>query len=130
MIILIIRSENPEAEIGLYHDGKELVYLKWRAHRMLAETINKKIDELLARESKTLKNIEGIVAYKGPGSFTGLRIGLSVANALAYGLKVPIVGATGEFWIQEGAGYLLSKKNEKMVMPEYGADVHIIPPRK
>ncbi len=48
------------------------------------------------------EGIEGIVCYEGPGSFTGLRIGLSFGNALAYTRGIPIVGARDSSWIEKG----------------------------
>src|SRR5688500_13935494 len=108
MIILTIRTDKEEAELGLYDDSKELAYVCWPAHRQLAETIHKKLEQLLNPDKKlldlssnfngagkftrknfdknfggssySLSDIGGIVAYKGPGSFTGLRVGLSTAN--------------------------------------------------
>ena len=74
MIILTIRTDNPEAEIGLYENEKQLAYKTWQAHRSLAETIHIKIKELLNEANKSLDDIEGIACFKGPGSFTGLRI--------------------------------------------------------
>src|SRR4051812_8427843 len=96
MLILTVRTDKPEAELGLYSDSKKLTYLTWTAHRELAETIHLKIEELLAKSTKELnglQGIEGIVVYKGPGSFTGLRIGFGVVNALAYSLEIPVVAS-------------------------------------
>jgi tRNA threonylcarbamoyladenosine biosynthesis protein TsaB len=128
MLILTIRTDKPEAEIGLYDDDRKLAYETWPAHRQLAETLHSKIMELLQSQDKSLDDIQAVVAYKGPGSFTGLRIGLSVANALASSLKLPITGSTGEGWIKAGRPQL--NKPGQLVMPEYGAPVHITQPKK
>lgn len=130
MLILTIRTDNPEAELGLFDGEIQLGYLTWHAHRELSDTIHKKLDELLSAHGKRLENLEGIVAFQGPGSFTGLRIGLSVANALAYGLGVPIVATTGEQWTAGGIRALQSGKNEHLAMPEYGAEANITKQKK
>jgi len=129
MVILTIRTDKPEAEIGLYDDQKQLAYEVWQAHRQLAETLHAKIEELLKSQGKELKDLQGIVAFKGPGSFTGLRIGLTVANALSYSLGVPVVASAGA-WIEEGIEALLVGKGQKTAVPDYGGDAHITPPRK
>ena len=54
MLILTLRTDKPEAELGLYKNTHCLSYLNWQAHRKLAETIHKKIQELLAAENITL----------------------------------------------------------------------------
>jgi tRNA threonylcarbamoyladenosine biosynthesis protein TsaB len=129
MIILTIRTDKPESEIGLYDSETQLAYETWEAHRQLAETIHNKIQALLESKSKKLKDIQGIVVYIGPGSFTGLRIGISVANALAYSLAVPIIGVTGS-WIEDGIARIKAGENDKTVVPEYGAPVHVTTPKK
>ena len=79
-------------------------------------------------------DLEGIIAWQGPGSFTGLRIGLASANALAYGLGRPIVGTTGDGWITSGVLALKAGEYnaEKLaaVFPEYGAEANITKPKK
>jgi len=125
MLILTIRTDKLEAEIGLFENEKQLAYVAWPAHRELSATIHKKLDELLKSQGKKLENLQGIVCFKGPGSFTGLRIGLTVGNALAYGLQIPVVGASGEDWRQAGIKKLQNGDNEKITLPEYGADAHI-----
>lgn len=129
MIILTIRTDKPEAELGIYEDTTQLAYEIWEAHRQLAETIHQKIANLLQSQKLNLKDIEGIVVYQGPGSFTGLRIGISVANALAYGLGVPIVGNENN-WIEQCVKRLLNNETDKVALPHYGAPVHITEQRK
>lgn len=129
MIILTIRTDRPEAEVGLYDDRAQLVYEVWQAHRALAETLHAKIQQIVQSQQKQLSDIEGIVVYKGPGSFTGLRIGMTVANTLAYSLQVPIVANTNR-WIEDGIERLLAGENESVALPEYGAPVHITTPKK
>ena len=130
MLILTIRTDKPIAEIGLYDGGEQMAYRKWQAHRELSITIHQKIQELLKSQNKDWKNITGIICFKGPGSFTGLRIGLSVANALAYSLGIPIVSLGEKNWIEKGIQQLSSGKNEKIALPKYGAPVRTTKPKK
>ncbi len=129
MLILTIRSDKPEAEVGLYEDDKQLVYETWQAHRELSSTIHQQIAKLLQSRNKNWNNIEGIVCYKGPGSFTGLRIGLTVGNALAYCYEIPIV-ATENDWIEMGVRRLLSNDPDPLAIPEYGGEAFVTQPRK
>jgi len=129
MLIITIRTDKPDAEIGLYEDNQQLAYETWTAHRQLAETIHLKLKELLETNSKIINDIEGIVAFVGPGSFTGLRIGLTVANTLAYALNIPIAGGQEPNWLETGIETLINKPSREVVMPEYGAAPHISIPK-
>jgi tRNA threonylcarbamoyladenosine biosynthesis protein TsaB len=129
MIILTLRTDKPDSELGLYEDTMQLAYFTWPAHRILAETIHAKMQELLKVQSKQLADINGFVVYKGPGSFTGLRIGVSVANTLADAKQLPIVSETGENWLKQGIDRLQAGENERLVRPLYGAEPHITKPK-
>ena len=130
MIVLTIRTDRPEAEIGLYDGSSQLAYETWHAHRQLAETLHTKIESLLKTQHKSWQDLEGIVCFQGPGSFTGLRIGLTVGNALAYSSSVPIVAAQGPEWLEAGTGRLLKGENDAQVQPFYGAEAHITSQKK
>ena len=130
MKILVIRTDKPEAEIGLYQDDKRLAYKKWPADRRLSETTHIELQKILDESSISLKEVQGIVVFKGPGSFTGLRIGMSVANALAYGLKIPIVAKSGKNWISLGIKSLLAGGNDRIALPNYGAPAKTTLPRR
>ena len=150
MIFLTLRTDKPEAEVGMYKDGKQLAYESWQAHRELSETIHKKIEGILNHASKyltrknsdknfggssiSLEQVQGIIVYKGPGSFTGLRIGMSVANSLAYSLNIPIVAKSGQNWIELGAKILAAGNppagRERIALPEYGQAPKTTKPRK
>lgn len=125
MLIMTLRTDKPDAEIGLYNDSTRLAYEIWPAHRELADTLHKKLEAMLATQQKQWSDIKGIVAYRGPGSFTGLRIGLTVANTLSYSLKIPAIGETSEDWIEKGTERLNKGESDQLVVPEYGAPVHI-----
>lgn len=128
MLILALRTDKPESELELYRDGRQVAQIIWQAHRQLAETIHQKINELFQNEN--IENVDGYVFYKGPGSFTGLRIGASVMDVLAYSYDKPIVGTTGENWLLQGTNALNNGENHKVVSLEYGAPVHITQQRK
>lgn len=130
MFFLTIRTDKPEAELGLFDDDKKLEYITWQAHRELSATIHKKMAELLELQDKKLEDLQGVICFKGPGSFTGLRIGLTVGNALAYGLQIPIRAVAGEAWVQAGVAALKNGEADEIALPEYGADAHITQPKK
>lgn len=130
MLVLAIRADKPEAELYLLDKEVILESVKWLAHRELSNTIHKKTLEILNKLSKDIKDLEGLIVFQGPGSFTGLRIGAVVANTLAYALDIPVVGAVNEDWLAKGAKMLLAGRNDKIVLPRYGREANITTPRK
>lgn len=130
MLVLTLRTDKPQAEIGLYEDMDRVEYFEWEAHRRLAETIHTKIDDVLQAQGKGLADIEAILIYKGPGSFTGLRIGMSVANALAHSLGIPILSVGGDDWLGVGLKKLSAGISEEIALPTYGSPVNITQPKK
>ena len=128
-MILALRSDKPEAELYLFNDGKKIAEIKWEAHRELADTLLSKIKEILVNNNVADNEITGIIMHTGEGSFTGLRIGTTVANAMSYSLGVPIVEAEGENWINEGLGKITSSKPGNLVVPKYNAEPNISQPK-
>ena len=107
-------------------DGESSNNFDWEAGRALARGLLGFIQEKVG----DVKNISGIGIMRGPGSFTGLRIGMAVANTLADGLGVPIVGETGDSWRETALGRLLSGEDDQVILPFYGGDAHITKPKK
>ena len=78
-------------------DGTLLTERRWPAGYRHGEELLTRIDEMLAATAVSLAELGGIVVGTGPGAFTGLRVGLATAKALARGLDIPIAGvATSE----------------------------------
>lgn len=124
-MIILLDTSTPVCFLTVV-DGESRQDFEWQAGRTLARGLLKFLEE----KTGDLHNISGIGVMKGPGSFTGLRIGLTVANTLADSLSIPIAGATGEDWRETALKKLRAGENEKIVMPEYGAAAHITAPRK
>ncbi|HVI68932.1 MAG TPA: hypothetical protein VM581_00560 [Magnetospirillaceae bacterium] len=129
-MILTLRTDSPDPEIGLYDGELQLSYYTWHADRRLAKDMLRVIrDELYVQEADW-PDITGIVIFQGPGSFTGLRIGITVANAIAYGQDVPIIAAKGDDWLAKGLTRLRSGENDQLALPHYGSEAHITLPKK
>lgn len=129
MIILIVRTDNPMAEIGLFDSERRIEVESWQAHRQLSETIHTKIAELLKKQKLDWADIGGIVFYGGPGSFTGLRIGASVVNGLSSSLEIPLAQSSGKRWIEDGIVSLIDGKRQ-VAAPDYGAEPRVSKPVK
>lgn len=126
-MILAIKTDNPIAELYLYGDEDLQANDMWEAGNKLSLQLNEHIEALIQND---YSKITGIVVFQGPGSFTGLRIGITVANTLAYSLGVPAVGAMGNDWIKTGLKAFKSAKKNVYVMPEYGAEPNITKQKK
>ena len=82
-----------EAEVGLKTaTGGIVENKKFTAERKLSEKLLPEIDNLLKQNRTTIKDLIAIEINTGPGSFTGTRIGVATANALAFSLGIPING--------------------------------------
>ena len=87
MKLYIDTSNSEKIVVGL--DGKKF---ETPAKKGASQRLLPFITELLKKEGKKLEDIKEIEVNTGPGSFTGLRVGVSVANALGWGLEIPVNG--------------------------------------
>lgn len=131
-MILAIRTDQPTAELHLLSDEGDgvLEVFSWQAHRELSQTLLTQIEGLLTRHHADKRRLTGIVVYQGPGSFTGLRIGVTVANTVAYGLGLPIAAAQGDDWVEVAVKQLIKNQRHDIIIPEYGSEANITAPRK
>ena len=128
---LAIRTDSPQAELYI-HDGKKIIaQQKWQAHRELSATIHTQLGQLCRDAGCKIDELNGIIFYSGPGSFTGLRIGVSVANALGASFNAPVVAVTSDSWINTGI-MLLAKSPQlfEPVEPTYGGSINITESKK
>ncbi len=111
-------------------DGDRRQDYQWQADRNLARDMLAFIRDKLAEHAMTFNDITGIGVFRGPGSYTGLRIGMAVLNTIASDQSVPIVGSAVQDWQTECITRLESNENDAIILPEYGGDAHITKPRK
>ncbi len=99
--ILAIDSATSVLRVGLSLPSGEVYSAENRDRFRHAEFIFKLIDDILKKTDSKKSQLTGIVVSTGPGSFTGLRVGLASAKALALSLKLPLVGVSAFSGIAE-----------------------------
>lgn len=130
-MILALRTDSMTAFLAtLSPAGKILKSNEWEAGRQLSVQLPAAIDEILAQSNSSYTDLTGLIVYEGPGSFTGLRIGITIANTIAHEQNIPIIGTTGDDWIVDGVQKLKSAQPGSIVMPVYGGEANITKPRK
>jgi tRNA threonylcarbamoyladenosine biosynthesis protein TsaB len=129
-MILGLRTSDPTCQMFLLYDPKDLIQKDWLAERRLSKELLGELETFLVENNLSFEKLAGLAVFRGPGSYTGLRIGISVMNALAYGLKIPIIGETDDNWLTVSRERLLKNENDTIVIPEYGSLPHITNPKK
>lgn len=130
-MILALKTDSPIAEITLlFPGGQQKSHYVWEANRQLARDLLTKVADQLAENNVSLKDLTGLIVFAGPGSFTGLRIGITVANAIAYAQNIPIVAKLDDNWLIQGVEALAFGDNDKIALPVYGAGANITKPKK
>lgn len=131
MNILAIRTDSEEAYVGLYDEAaKEVTSRKWTAKRELSDTILDKIDDVLSDKKLVWSDLDGVVHFSGPGSFTGLRIGGVVASTIVSATNSGLASVGGEKWVEDGIERLKEEPANKMIELNYGGQANITKPRK
>jgi tRNA threonylcarbamoyladenosine biosynthesis protein TsaB len=130
-MILLLDTSTPVCRVSLV-DGEWRFDDEWQADRQLAKGLLGYLEATLNSHSKSWQDLTGIGVFRGPGSFTGLRIGITVANTLADTLGIPIVGTGSDLWQDEALSKLSSDNvaSDEIVLPLYGSDAHITKARK
>ncbi|MDU1910815.1 tRNA (adenosine(37)-N6)-threonylcarbamoyltransferase complex dimerization subunit type 1 TsaB [Fusobacterium sp.] len=113
MLVLAIDTATKIGSVALYDDkigiiGELNLYVKVNH----SNVIMKAIDSLFELSGYKIKDVDKIVVTIGPGSFTGIRIGVAIAKGLAYSLKKPIIGINELDVLAE-----LGEEREELIVP-------------
>ena len=93
--LILDTSDNKEITVGLIINGEKDIQVK-KITSNKTQIILPMIDEILKKHSLKPEDLSKIEINTGPGSFTGLRVGIAIANALSFVLKIPINGKSGK----------------------------------
>src|SRR5512139_2969112 len=91
---IAIDTSTDFASLAIVQDDQLIGEMTWRCGRNHTAQLLPSLSELLDRAGLDLKTATGIIVARGPGSYNGLRVGLSTAKALAFSLAVPLVGVS------------------------------------
>ncbi len=91
-LILTIETGTDICSVGIAKDGETISLRESDQGRDHARLVGLFADELLKQSGITPQELDAVAVSKGPGSYTGLRIGVSFAKGLCYGLNIPLIG--------------------------------------
>lgn len=94
MLMLAIDTATTWQSIAVVKNDLHIGEINFQSPFSHSVTLMNTIDYLLKTLALVVKNLDVIAVSIGPGSFTGLRIGIASAKSMAYSLKIPIVGIT------------------------------------
>lgn len=94
MRYLYIDTSSSYLYSGIVEDNKLIAEIKEEFGQSLSEVALPKIVSLFEKNNLTAKDIDKIIVVNGPGSFTGIRIGITIAKVYAWSLNIPITTIT------------------------------------
>ena len=92
MLTLAIDTASDMAGLALGEGDELLAEMTWRSHQNHSRQLLPTLEVLLQRCERTKSDLEALVVCVGPGSYAGMRVGVSTAKALAFGLELPVAG--------------------------------------
>lgn len=121
MTLLAIESSSTICGAGIFSNNHPPIMVEKKGNRIHAELLPVFIDDLLNDYNHSIKSFDGIAVSAGPGSFTGLRIGMSLAKGLAFAAEIPILPVnTAHSFISEGT----SEKNYSLAIYSHSGLVY------
>lgn len=98
MLVLAVETSGPKGSLGLGRFDKarlvESWFADWDKKAIHSEMATVKLAELMNKAGQGLDDLSHIIVNAGPGSFTGIRVGLNLARSLAYSLAKPVAAVT------------------------------------
>ena len=89
--ILQIDTSSAQAGVSLSHNGNGIILLTNDDHREHAAFVQPAIQEICKKTAIQLKDIAAVAVVNGPGSYTGIRVGLASAKGICYALDKPLI---------------------------------------
>lgn len=91
-LILLLETATSSCSVALTENGKIIAVKEANEQNIHASHITLFIEELMKSTGKKYSDLKAVAVSKGPGSYTGLRIGVSTAKGLCYALDIPLLG--------------------------------------
>ncbi|MFC1987736.1 tRNA (adenosine(37)-N6)-threonylcarbamoyltransferase complex dimerization subunit type 1 TsaB [Chloroflexota bacterium] len=91
---LAIDTSTDIASLALVQDNEMVAELTWRCGQNHTIQLLPNLSHLLKQTGLSLQSASCIIVAKGPGSYNGLRVGVSAAKGLAFSLGIPIIGVS------------------------------------
>ena len=125
-ILLFIDSSLRAPVVALFSEAKKIEQIELESDRVLSEELLVQLEKSLKRQGAATTDLRAIFVSPGPGSYTGLRVGITTANVLAFSLDIPILVATKENIEEKVTSFKINgNKFGCPVMPIYGQAPHI-----
>ena len=99
MMILSLDCANFSTSLALLKDNQILATFKSSSPYGESATLVSRIKELFKKSDQILAKLNAIVVTTGPGSFTGIRLGIAAARGLSYALKIPLYAVNSFSWV-------------------------------
>ena len=91
MICLALETATTNCSVALFNDEELIGYKEVDSGYSHAENLHVFIEELLQKHKIEFKDLDSVAVGSGPGSYTGLRIGLAAAKGLCFALNIPLI---------------------------------------
>ena len=93
-MVLSLDTFSENLGIAIFLEDKLIYHLSIYKFKPFSEVLVKKLDDIFKELSLNKREIKKVVINKGPGSYTGLRVGISIAKTISYSLNIPIYAYT------------------------------------
>ncbi|OFX16424.1 MAG: tRNA (adenosine(37)-N6)-threonylcarbamoyltransferase complex dimerization subunit type 1 TsaB [Bacteroidetes bacterium GWA2_31_9] len=90
-LILCIETATSVCSVSLSKGGEVIALREINEEKAHASQITVFVSEVLEKSGFSIKNLDAVAVSKGPGSYTGLRIGVSASKGICYGLEIPLI---------------------------------------
>ena len=121
MLILACDTSNSTCCAGLYDGGKELEYEISFENRTHSETFMPLVERVLDKGGKAYSDLDALAVTTGPGSFTGIRIGVSAVKGMSLALQIPCIPVSATQALAASVETESSLPEETIIVPCFDA---------
>lgn len=129
MITVLLDSSNTKLTVGLAEDNKLIDFTSYEAWQQQSEYMIEELNKLLEKHNYSKDNIKDIIVAVGPGSYTGVRISITIAKVMALALSIPVYEVSSLRILKDGNNpsiCLINARSGRSYMGVYRANEIIV----